>query len=169
MGDKQADSATAGTDPAGLPYRPCVGVVLVNSLGRVFAGQRIDSDFDAWQMPQGGIEPDEKPGVAALRELQEETGIRPDLVELVAESSDWLEYDLPADLVPKLWGARFRGQKQKWFLFRFLGRDGDIRIETEHPEFSAWDWLSPDEVLRNVVPFKAGVYRHVLDEFKDLI
>ncbi len=154
---------------AALPYRPCVGVMLVNAAGNVFVGQRIDSDFDAWQMPQGGIDAGETPRDAALRELQEETGVSPQLVTIEAESSGWIPYDLPHDLVPKLWKGRFRGQEQRWFLMRFLGSDADVIIETEHPEFSRWRWIAPGEVVDAIVPFKRPVYRAVLSEFRALL
>lgn len=152
---------------AALPYRPCVGLVLRNADGLIFAAQRIDNPGDAWQMPQGGIDAGEAPRDAALRELTEETGIGPDLVEIIAESDDWIPYDLPRDLVPKLWKGRYRGQTQRWFLLQFHGKDSDICIETEEPEFSAWTWMKPDEVLRRIVSFKADTYRQVLHGFAD--
>lgn len=150
-----------------LPYRPCVGVVLMNGEGRIFAGQRKDTEQPAWQMPQGGIDKDEKPRAAALRELWEETGVTSDLVEFVAKSPNWVTYDLPDDLVGKVWGGRFRGQKQRWFLFRFKGTDDQIDIETEHPEFSTWRWVTADEMLAAIVPFKRKVYGEVVDAFRD--
>lgn len=150
---------------ARLPYRPCVGVVLINDAGLIFAGRRKDGPAGAWQMPQGGIDPGEKPRQAALRELREETGIGPDLVEFVARSPDWHSYDLPEDLLGKVWGGRYRGQRQRWFLFRFLGRDADIDIATEHPEFSEWRWLTADELLATIVPFKRRVYEEVIAAF----
>ncbi len=150
---------------ASLPYRSCVGVVLANSQNKVFAGQRIDSDFMAWQMPQGGIDEGEASISAALRELEEETGIPPCLVKPIEEFSDWLFYDLPAELVPKLWGGKFRGQKQKWWLFRFLGSDADVNIATAEPEFSEWQWLSQEEVVANAVSFKVEIYRRVFAAF----
>jgi putative (di)nucleoside polyphosphate hydrolase len=151
---------------AQLPYRPCVGVVIQNAEGDVFVGQRMDRDQEAWQMPQGGIDPGETPREAALRELREETGIVPELVEVVAETEDWLRYDLPHEIVPGIWGGRYRGQKQKWFLVRFLGRDEQIDIATAHPEFSRWQWLPPAQVLAQIVPFKREVYAAVLEAFR---
>ncbi len=152
-----------------LPYRPCVGVMLANTDGQVFVGQRLDNDTPAWQMPQGGIDQGEDPRDAALRELWEETGVTPDLVDVVAETADWVPYDLPHDLVPRIWKGRFRGQRQKWFLMRFLGSDDQINILTSHPEFSEWRWLDPDDLVDHIVPFKRAVYVSVLAEFGPLI
>ncbi|MDU8910086.1 RNA pyrophosphohydrolase [Aestuariicoccus sp. MJ-SS9] len=149
-----------------LPYRPCVGVMLVNGDGHVFVGQRIDSQVEAWQMPQGGIDPGESPREAALRELGEETGVSPDLVRIEAETEGWVPYDLPHDLVPQLWKGRFRGQEQKWVLMRFLGQDAHVDIATAHPEFSKWRWLHPDDLVDNIIPFKRHVYEAVLAEFR---
>jgi putative (di)nucleoside polyphosphate hydrolase len=149
-----------------LPYRPCVGVMLLDASGRVFAGQRLDRDAEAWQMPQGGIDPGEEPREAALRELEEETGIRRDLVSVEAETPDWIAYDLPPELVPRVWGGRYRGQQQRWFLMRFHGRDEDVRIDTAHPEFSEWRWLPPEELIDRIVPFKRHVYAQVLKAFR---
>lgn len=154
------------TDPASLPYRPCVGVVLMNPAGLVFAGQRLDSPSAAWQMPQGGIDGDEKPRKAALRELWEETGVTEDLVEFVAKTHHWVTYDLPPELLGKVWGGKYRGQRQKWFLFRYLGTDDQIRIATEHPEFSAWRWIDVDELVAGIVPFKRAVYDEVVKSFR---
>lgn len=148
-----------------LPYRPCVGVMLMNADGQVFVGQRRDRDQDAWQMPQGGIDPGEAPQEAALRELWEETGVTSDLVTLEGETPDWVRYDLPHDLVPRIWKGRYRGQEQKWFRFRFHGTDADINIATEHPEFSEWKWTAPDTLVRDIVPFKRAVYEQVLAAF----
>jgi putative (di)nucleoside polyphosphate hydrolase len=147
---------------AQLPYRPCVGVMLRNAKGDIFVGQRRDSSNDAWQMPQGGIDAGEDARDAALRELWEETGVTADKVSIVAETEDWVAYDLPHDLVPKLWKGRYRGQEQKWFLMTFEGNDSDIDIATEHPEFSAWKWLPPSELVNAIVPFKREVYAQVL-------
>jgi putative (di)nucleoside polyphosphate hydrolase len=160
------DRALTREQIAALPYRPCVGVVLIDREGRIFAGQRQDSEVPAWQMPQGGIDADETPRQAALRELREETGVAKDLVEFVAKAHHWVTYDLPPELVGKVWGGRYRGQKQKWFLYRFLGRDAEIDIATAHPEFSEWRWLTAEELLAAIVPFKRQVYRQVIDAFR---
>ena len=150
---------------AKLPYRPCVGVMLMNARGDVFVGQRIDNEAPAWQMPQGGVDKGEAPGAAALRELWEETGVTADLVEFVAATEEPVAYDLPHDLVPRIWKGRYRGQEQTWFLFRFLGEDGQVNIATEHPEFSEWRWLPADELVANIVPFKRAVYAQVVEVF----
>ncbi|MBC2836271.1 RNA pyrophosphohydrolase [Paragemmobacter straminiformis] len=149
-----------------LPYRPCVGIVLINAAGEIFAGQRLDSTADAWQMPQGGIDAGEKPREAALRELWEETGVTADLVEFVAKTEDWVTYDLPPELLGKVWGGKYRGQRQKWFLFRFKGRDDQVRIDSEHPEFSRWRWIGADEMVAAIVPFKRDVYAQVVAAFR---
>ena len=150
---------------AALPYRENVGVMLLNAAGEVFVGQRLDNRTPAWQMPQGGIDPGEDPRTAALRELQEETGVGPDLVEIVAVSDEWIAYDLPVDLVAELWQGRYRGQRQKWFLMRFKGTDRDVDIATEHQEFSNWQWLAVDQLADHIVPFKRPVYEQVLAAF----
>ena len=155
--------------PSGLPYRPCAGVVLINGQGLVFAGQRIDNPGHAWQMPQGGIDAGETPRQAALRELVEETGVTPDLVEVLAESPDWVTYDLPPELLGKVWKGRFGGQQQKWLALRFLGSDADVRIETEHPEFDRWQWMPAAELVASIVPFKRAVYEQVFRDFDGLV
>ena len=153
------------TDPADLPYRPCVGVMLLNRTGQVFVGQRLDTTLEAWQMPQGGIDPGEEPLTTAIRELGEETGIAPDNVELIAEAPGECRYDLPPELIGKVWKGRYRGQIQRWFLFRFTGTDADIRIATAQPEFRAWRWADPKDLPALIVPFKRDLYREVLAAF----
>jgi putative (di)nucleoside polyphosphate hydrolase len=148
-----------------LPYRPAAGIMLVNSANQVWVGQRIDNRAEAWQMPQGGLDQDEEPLAGALRELEEETGIVRDLVEVVARASRTFDYDLPANLVGKLWKGRYRGQRQTWFLMRFLGRDQDVRLETRDPEFRAWKWAEPSHLPDMIVPFKRQLYMDVLLEF----
>lgn len=152
---------------AKLPYRRNVGVMLVNAAGQAFVGQRIDSHTAAWQMPQGGIDKGEDPRTAALRELTEETGVTPDLVTIEAETEGWITYDLPHDLVPKLWKGRYRGQEQKWFLMRFRGTDDQVRIDADdHQEFSEWRWLPTDQLVAQIVPFKRPVYEQVVAAFE---
>ena len=141
--------------------------MLANAEGRVFVGQRIDQDITAWQMPQGGIDPGEAPCDAALRELWEETGVPANLVTVETETEGWIPYELPHDIVPRIWKGRYKGQEQKWFLLRFHGQDSDVNIETEHPEFSEWRWLDPAELIANIVPFKRTVYERVMAEFGD--
>jgi putative (di)nucleoside polyphosphate hydrolase len=158
------------TDSAALPYRPCVGVMLANRSGLVFVGRRIDSkEGDAWQMPQGGIDAGEDARAAALRELEEETGIAPGKVDIIARSKQDYRYDLPDALAGKLWGGRYRGQEQSWFLTRFTGEDNDINLATAHPEFDAWQWVEADRLVELIVPFKRMVYREVLAEFRELL
>jgi putative (di)nucleoside polyphosphate hydrolase len=153
------------TDPASLPYRPCAGVMLLNREGRVFVGQRLDSTLEAWQMPQGGIDPGEDALEAAFRELWEETGVARHHAELIAEAPEELQYDLPDDLVGKVWKGKWRGQRQRWFLLRFLGEDGDIDIATAHPEFRAWRWAEPGDLPELIVPFKRALYTRLLELF----
>lgn len=152
-----------------LPYRPCAGIMLVNLEGKVFVGQRLDSSVEAWQMPQGGIDEGEDPRSAAIRELREETGISEQLVQILAQSPQEHYYDLPGELVGKIWKGRYRGQRQIWFLARFSGTDEDVNIETEHQEFRAWKWAEPDSLPDLIVPFKRKLYRDVLREFRDII
>ena len=158
-------------DPAALPYRPCVGVMLANAQGKVFVGKRIDvKEGDTWQMPQGGIDEGEDARPAALRELQEETGVAPDLVTIVAQTGEELLYDLPDHLIGKLWGGRYRGQRQHWLLLRFTGTDADIRLDAHQPpEFCEFRWVEPDLLPELIVPFKRQVYSQVLELFRDLI
>ncbi len=151
-----------------LPYRPCVGIVLCNQDGLIFVAQRLDAGegaAQAWQMPQGGIEDGETPRVAALRELAEETSVTQSDVVIIGQTRDWLCYDLPADLVPKLWNGRYRGQKQMWYLMQFTGADSAINIQTDCPEFSNWQWMAAADVLTRIVPFKRAVYDQVFEDF----
>ncbi len=151
----------------GRPYRVGVGIMLLGHDGRVFVARRIDTPGDAWQMPQGGIEPGETPRVAALRELAEEIGTAK--AEIVAESRGWLSYDLPLEVAMRVWGGKYRGQRQKWFAMRFTGTDGDIRLDTAHPEFSAWKWAEPAELPRLIIPFKRALYEALLEEFREVL
>jgi putative (di)nucleoside polyphosphate hydrolase len=149
-----------------LPYRLGVGLVLFNAEGLVWVGRRLDQQGDAWQMPQGGIDEGETPEQAALRELEEEIGTA--RAEIIAESKDWLTYELPPDLLGVAWKGRYRGQKQKWFALRFIGQDADISIDTEHPEFAEWRWVAFDRLVELIVPFKRDLYRQVTAEFAGL-
>jgi putative (di)nucleoside polyphosphate hydrolase len=158
------------SDFENLPYRPCAGIMLANRDGKVFVGQRIDSISNiAWQMPQGGIDDGEEPEEAALRELTEETGVPRDLVDVIARSKDEHLYDLPEELVGKLWKGQWRGQRQWWFLLRFKGEDSDINIATAHQEFAQWRWVEPAELPGLIVPFKKRIYESLVAEFADLI
>ncbi len=156
---------------AHLPYRPCVGVMLVNGAGHAFVGKRIDTrEGDFWQMPQGGIDDGEELREAALRELWEETGVEAQHVTLLAQTREELLYDLPDELIGKLWKGRYRGQRQHWLLARFNGSDEHIRIDAHDPaEFCEWKWIEPASLPDLIVPFKKRVYRAVLEEFRDLI
>jgi putative (di)nucleoside polyphosphate hydrolase len=150
-------------------YRRGVGVMLLNRDGKVFVGARIDNTDEAWQMPQGGIDEGEEPWATALREVEEETGIPPHLVEKISECPERLRYDLPEEWRPRLWGGKWIGQLQDWYLARFLGDDRDIDIATEHPEFREWKWIEPAELPELIVPFKRDLYRQLLREFADYL
>ncbi|HTV67626.1 MAG TPA: RNA pyrophosphohydrolase [Rhizobiaceae bacterium] len=153
--------------PFDTKFRPGVGVMLVNGFGQVFVGKRVNMIEEAWQMPQGGIDGDETPIIAAMRELLEELGTAN--VEVVAESSRWLQYELPSSLQGRAWGGQWRGQRQKWFLMRFLGDDREINIATDHPEFSAWRWVPPEHLVELIVAFKRRLYLDIVEEFADFL
>jgi putative (di)nucleoside polyphosphate hydrolase len=157
--------------PEGLPYRPCAGFMLVNTEGLVLVGERIDpSAHGFWQMPQGGIDKGEDVRDAALRELEEETGIGHDLVEVIAQGAQPFLYDLPPELLGKVWKGKYRGQEQYWFLGRFLGTDADINLEAHHPpEFSQYRWVAAETLPDLIVPFKRAVYEALVAEFSPLI
>jgi putative (di)nucleoside polyphosphate hydrolase len=164
------------TEQEGLPYRPCVGVMLINDEGRVFVGRRAEQS-DApegagtwWQMPQGGLDPGEEPEAGARRELAEETGVRS--ARFVARTQEWLTYDLPSELLGIAWEGRYRGQKQMWFAARFEGPESEIDIgprEGHEQEFDAWQWVRLQELPELVVPFKREVYLSVIEEFGALV
>ena len=149
-------------------YRPCVGVMLVNAEGRAFVGKRIDNkEGDWWQMPQGGVDDGEDLEAAMIRELAEETGARPRHLEVIAQLEDELFYDLPPELQGKLWGGKYVGQRQSWFLVRFTGKDSDIDLDAhEHPEFCEWKWVDPELLPDLIVPFKREIYRAIVTEFR---
>lgn len=154
--------------PGDLPYRPCVGIMLTNGQGGVFVGSRLDREAgEAWQMPQGGIDRGEDLLVAARRELFEETGITS--IEILAESRDWLTYDLPPHLLGKALKGKYRGQIQKWFLARFTGPEGEIRLDLHEPEFEAWKWASVDDLPALIVPFKRALYEALVAEFGERV
>ena len=147
------------------PYRPCVGICLVNDEGMIFAGKRIDNRAEAWQMPQGGIDEGEDAVTACFREMAEEIGT--DKAELIAQHPEWLDYDIPESLANKLWNGAYKGQTQKWMLLRYKGIDADINIATEIPEFEAWQWMAPEDLVSLAVPFKQNVYRALMESFKE--
>jgi putative (di)nucleoside polyphosphate hydrolase len=147
-------------------YRPCVGILLHRPGHGLFVGRRIDTTVEAWQLPQGGIDGSETPLASAVRELREEAGT--DRASLVCESDRWRAYDLPPDLAAKSWGGRYKGQSQRWFLFRFEGQDEDIDLSGhgEEAEFAEWRWMRPPEIMKFIVPFKRTIYQDVFAEFR---
>jgi len=153
------------TDKLDLPYRPCAGIMLLNRDGLAFAGQRLDTTMEAWQMPQGGIDPGEDAEQTAVRELGEEIGVGPHHIALIARAPGEFLYDLPDDLIGKVWKGKWRGQRQTWFLYRFLGEDEDIDLATPHPEFRTWRWVDPHELPSLIVPFKRKLYEDVIAAF----
>jgi putative (di)nucleoside polyphosphate hydrolase len=161
-------------DPNTLPYRPCVGIVLLNAKGRIWIGRRFDDLVSEehqlrWQMPQGGIDKGEDPKVAAFRELYEETGVSS--AKIIAESKSWIQYDLPPEAVGNAMKGKFRGQEQKWFAMRFTGdeREINLNLDGHKPEFDAWRWATAGEVLDEIVAFKREAYRAVIAEFRPLL
>jgi putative (di)nucleoside polyphosphate hydrolase len=157
----------ATAEPPSSAYRPAVGILLLNDANLVFVARRLDMAEEAWQMPQGGIDEGETPRAAALRELKEEIGT--DRATILAESRLWRHYELPPGLAGRLWGGRYRGQRQKWFAMRFTGMDTDIDLATEHPEFSDWKWIEPQLLPKLIVPFKRQLYRDILAEFEPFL
>ena len=143
-------------------YRAAVGMMLLNSENKIFVGQRVDVSTTAWQMPQGGIAPHEDTDQAMIRELQEEVGTRK--FEIIVKSKYWYKYDLPPELAGRLWGGKFKGQKQIWYALRFKGEDADINIHTYHPEFAAWKWVDKDDLLDLIIPFKRELYTRILED-----
>ena len=150
-------------------YRPNVGMMIINQKKEIFVGKRIDHPSNFWQMPQGGIDAQEIPSIAALREMDEEVGIKKNKVDLLTESKDWYYYSIPSDLAKTLWKGKYKGQRQKWYLYKFKGTEKDINIHTEHPEFSDYKWVTKDFLVPNIVPFKKKIYEKLLLEFKDYL
>ena len=150
-------------------YRPNVGMMIINQKKEIFVGKRIDHPSNFWQMPQGGIDAQEIPSIAALREMEEEVGIKKNKVDLLTETKDWYYYSIPSDLAKTLWKGKYKGQRQKWYLYKFKGAENDINIHTEHPEFSDYKWVTKDFLVPNIVPFKKKIYEKLLLEFKDYL
>jgi|TARA_B110000438_G_C15573442_1_gene546410 putative (di)nucleoside polyphosphate hydrolase len=150
-----------------LPLRIGVGIVLLNDKNKVLVGKRIDNPKNFWQLPQGGVDDNENYLNAAKRELEEETSIKS--VELIKELDGWLKYDLPENLIGKIWNGKYGGQKQKWFIMKFLGNDNEININTEHPEFLEWKWIELDKITDFVVDFKLNIYKEIKEKVKKII
>ena len=149
------------------PYRPCVGIMLINDNGHIFGGQRIDNRAEAWQMPQGGIDAGEDVETACFREMREEIGT--DKADILSVHPEWLNYDIPLPLADRLWGGSYRGQSQKWLALRYTGQNSDINIATEEPEFFSWQWMSPADLIQLAVPFKRPVYEDIMTQFAQYI
>ena len=149
-----------------LPLRIGVGIILLNNQNKVFVGKRIDNPENFWQMPQGGIDKNESFIVAAKRELEEETGVK--TIEVIKELEEWFIYNLPENLLGKIWKGKYRGQKQKWFIMKFLGKNEEINIKTKKPEFMEWKWIEPSDLPKVAVKFKADIYKRLLDKLKSL-
>ena len=149
-----------------LPLRIGVGIILLNKKNKVFVGKRIDNQTNSWQMPQGGVDPNENFLQAAKRELEEETGIKN--IKIIKEFDKWLEYDLPKNLLGKIWKGKYRGQKQKWFIMKFLGKNEEINIKTKNPEFSEWKWIDPKNLPNVAVNFKVSIYTIIMKELDSL-
>jgi len=150
-----------------LPLRIGVGIVILNSKNKIFVGKRLDNPFDKWQMPQGGVDENEPLLTAMKRELKEETSIKS--IEVLKEFSQWLEYELPENLIGKIWKGKYKGQKQKWFIVRFIGDEHEININTKNPEFIEWKWIDMNLLPELIVKFKKHVYEEVLVELKKYI
>tara|TARA_B100000700_G_C15030438_1_gene850208 strand:+ start:1451 stop:1927 length:477 start_codon:yes stop_codon:yes gene_type:complete len=149
-----------------LPLRTGVGIALLNHENKIFVGKRIDNPANSWQMPQGGVDENEDFLQAAKRELEEETGIKN--VKVIKELEEWLTYDLPENLLGKIWQGKYRGQKQKWFIMKFLGKNDEINVKTKHPEFLDWKWVEPVELTNIAVSFKINVYKKLKEELTSL-
>jgi len=150
-----------------LPLRIGVGIALLNHENKVFVGKRIDNPANSWQMPQGGVDKNEDFLQAAKRELEEETSVK--TVEVIKELNEWLTYDLPKNLLCKIWKGKYRGQKQKWFIMKFIGNDSEINIKTKHPEFLDWKWIDPENLTDIAVHFKLEVYKKLKSEIKKIL
>ena len=150
-----------------LPYRPCVGMMIINKEKMIFVAKRMDTKIQAWQMPQGGIDLGETPSKAAMREMEEEIGTSNG--RIIAESKNWYSYDIPKFLIHKLWNGCYKGQRQKWFLIEYTGSDSDINLRTKNPEFTEWRWANVNELPEIIIPFKKRLYDSVVKEFKTFL
>ena len=150
-----------------LPLRLGVGIVLLNSENKIFVGKRIDNPVNSWQMPQGGVDKNENLLNAAFRELREETGVKN--VKLIKEIDTWLTYDLPKNLLGKLWNGKYKGQRQRWFVMRFIGKDEEVNVKTKNAEFKEWKWIAVDQLTNVAVDFKLQIYKKISEELNMLI